>query len=81
MNLSEFLNLSPDHTISFEDGKELHEEIALKGSAGLSSEHSLRLHEYLEVCLLHQTISPALRCKLQAICNDLRGSDGENYAS
>ena len=75
MNLSEFLNLSPGHTISFEDGKELHEEIALKGLSGMSREHSLRLHEYLEVCLLHQTISPDLRYRLQGICNELRGRD------
>jgi hypothetical protein len=80
MNLSEFLNLSPSHTISFEDSKELHQEIALKGSSGLSRENSLRLYEYLEVCLLHQTVSPALRCKLQGICDELCGGDGGIYA-
>ena len=81
MNIQEFLNLPPEHTISFEDSKELHKEIALKGLAGLSNKHAVRLQEYLELCLLHRTVSPALRNKLQTICEDLRGADGRKYES
>lgn len=80
MTLNEFFNLPPEHAISFEDGNELHKEIILKGAVGLSKEESMRLQEYLEVSLLHRTVSPSFRNKLEEICEELRSSDSEKCA-
>lgn len=77
MRLQDFLNLPPEHTISYEEARKLHEDIALKGSAGLSKAQSDRLREYLEVCLLHQAVEPELVEKMEAVCGDLRNDNGE----
>ena len=75
MNLQDFLNLPPEHVISFEDVQELNKSIVLNGSAGLTEEQSLRLREYLEVCLLHQAVDPALRKNLETISKELHAGD------
>jgi hypothetical protein len=72
MRLHEYLNLPAEHSISFEDGRKLHEDIALNGCGELSKEQSNRLQTYLENCLLYQTIEPRLVDNLKAICADLQ---------
>ncbi len=77
MRLQDFLNLPSEHAISFEDGQQLHKDIALNGSAGLSNEQSDRLQTYLEICLLHQTVESDRINVLEAICKDLQSRDNE----
>lgn len=77
MRLQEFLNLRPEHSISYEDGRELHEDIALNGCVAMSKEQCCHLKNYLEVCLLHQSVEPELVNKLETVFNVLRDQEGE----
>lgn len=78
MNLQEFLNLPPEHTITYEDAQELQKSIASNGCAGLKTEQSLRILEYLDVCLLHEVVDRDLRDSLEAIREEITCSaDGD----
>lgn len=78
MRLQDFLNLPPEHTVPYEDGRELHEDIARNRFAALSTEQSDRLLKYLEVCLLHKAVDPELEEKIEAVYSHLKDEkDGE----
>lgn len=81
MTLYEFFNVPAGHDISYEDGIELHKEIAKTGPKGLSDEDSERLLEYLEACLLHQSVSPDLVNTLQKICDRILNSNDGTHES
>lgn len=65
MDIETFLALPEEHEVSFKDGQELHKEIALKETKGLSAENCLRLRDYLGVCLLHSSIDPNFKVILE----------------
>lgn len=72
MKLQEFIKLHPEHEISFEDGKELHRDIALNGIEKLKAEQAFLLCEYLEKCLFHQSVESSLINKLESTVMELR---------
>ncbi len=72
MKLKKFIDLPPEHTISFEEGQELHKDIALNGVPPLKSDKILLLLEYLDSCLLHQSVEPGLIRKLELTVLELR---------
>ena len=78
MKIDEFLTLPPEHTITYEDGQELHKSIASNGITGLNREQSLRIMEYLDVCLLHGVVDRDLIDELEAIREEISCSaEGE----
>ena len=72
MKLKEFIDLPPEHTISFEESQELHKDIALSGVSTLKSDKISLLLEYLDSCLLRQSVEPALVSKLELVVIELR---------
>ncbi|GEM_PF-3813203 len=72
MKLQEFIKLHPEHNISFEDGQELHKDIALNGTEVLKSEQAILLCEYLEKCLLHRSVELSLINKLESTVIELK---------
>lgn len=78
MKLQEFIKLNPEHDISFEDGQELHKDIALNGTEVLKSEQAILLCEYLEKCLLHRSVEPSLINKLESTVLELRKISNDN---
>jgi len=74
MKLKEFINLPPQHEISFDDGQELHKDIALNGVSILKPEQASLLIDYLEACLLHQSVETDLINNLEAVIIELKKS-------
>jgi len=67
MRLYDFLNLPNEHNISFEDGQALHKDIVLNGVDKLNTDQSRRLRDYLEACLVHESVEPDMLTSLDEI--------------
>ncbi len=78
MKLKEFINLPPEHEISFADGQELHKDIALNGISILKPGQASLVIDYLESCLLHQSVEQNLISKLESVIVELRKSSRGN---
>lgn len=78
MNLQDFLKLHPDHTISFNEGKDLHKDICKQMPIYLTNDQSCRLKEYLESCLLYKSIEQNLINELEFICKNIHIDDNTN---
>jgi len=72
VKLKDFLKLPPEHTIEFDDGRELHRDIALNGATGLSEGQAKLLEDYLAQSLLYQTVEPTLIENLEAALKQLQ---------